>query len=712
MQITKLILDNFSSYENRYEINFTTDKLHPIVLIGGQNGAGKTSIFTAIKLALYGPLAFGYTGANSFYYKKIRSLINSKAFQNDDFTSCVAIEVLIKTDREMKKYAISRQWNIVEGKLAEVYEIRQDDELIEGDEKSFFENYLNAIIPPDLFDFFLFDGEEIGAVFSSDNYNKYIKNALLTMCGIDIFAIVQSFCKSYISKTKCDEDSENEVRFNKINNEIYGYQEQINRNQTKVKKLTQEIEELKAEIEYKEFEFVRAGGVKQSELNRLEEQALDYEKERVQLSQSLKSFMELQMPFYLLKGFSNRIQSQIDYEEKVNIYDYVKYMVSKEFINGLIDEKTDNSMEISTVICDAILSRLKPKEGVYEDLLFDLSRDDVGRIENLISDIEDIDLNQIICNIKNKDRLTKSIAKINKITREALSEDEARQYRLDIERARMKLRMDEEQLSYTFGEISSIETQLMQMNVEREKLYQQIIEKAQNKHVYELSNSIEKIMNSLIETKTSEIRKLLAVKTVDNLHQIYRKDNLISEMFIDSNFSFELYQNQIFTIDELKSLISNLGISDFVKTVGMKSVYKLYDYFKVNSESMLKHAIDSCDEVGVCFDLNKRVELNILSKGERQIFILALYWAIIQISDKKIPFIIDTPYARIDANHREEISKKFFPYISEQVIILSTDEEITEEYYRIIKPFISREYLLTNNQDENRTTISEGYFFQ
>ena len=75
----------------------------------------------------------------------------------------------------------------------------------------------------------------------------------------------------------------------------------------------------------------------------------------------------------------------------------------------------------------------------------------------------------------------------------------------------------------------------------------------------------------------------------------------------------------------------------------------------------------------------KRVDISRLSKGERQIFILSLYWAIIELSGQDIPFIIDTPYARIDANHRKEISEKFFPNISKQVVILSTDEEINEE---------------------------------
>ena len=112
------------------------------------------------------------------------------------------------------------------------------------------------------------------------------------------------------------------------------------------------------------------------------------------------------------------------------------------------------------------------------------------------------------------------------------------------------------------------------------------------------------------------------------------------------------------------------------------------------------------------FDLYKMIDLNRLSKGERQIFILALYQAMIQISGKRIPFIIDTPYARIDANHREEISKKFFPNISEQVIILSTDEEISEIYYPMIKPFVAKEYLLLNNRSENKTTVENRYFFE
>lgn len=95
MKINKVKLHNFSSYEGNNEFDFEiTDAGKNIVLIGGKNGAGKTSLFTAIKVALYGPLAYGYVGVNSHYISKIKDLINSKAFQQEVVESEVQLTLL------------------------------------------------------------------------------------------------------------------------------------------------------------------------------------------------------------------------------------------------------------------------------------------------------------------------------------------------------------------------------------------------------------------------------------------------------------------------------------------------------------------------------------------------------------------------------------------------------------------------------------------
>lgn len=259
--------------------------------------------------------------------------------------------------------------------------------------------------------------------------------------------------------------------------------------------------------------------------------------------------------------------------------------------------------------------------------------------------------------------------------------------------------------------LEDIDKELHSQEQIRDKAMQILKSNAQNKHVYELSSGISSMMEQFLEEKTLSIRKKLEKAIVQKLKSIYRKNNLITHIEIGKNFDFNLYQDEEYNGKELLTLYKNLGSSEFTNLIGTKGEKRLIKMLNGTSINVLKNKSEI--ELGEePIQLYKKIELGRLSKGERQIFILALYWAIIEISGQNIPFVIDTPYARIDANHRREISEKFFPNISDQVIILSTDEEINEEYYKIVKPYISKEYLLINDENENRTTIENNYFFE
>ena len=225
-----------------------------------------------------------------------------------------------------------------------------------------------------------------------------------------------------------------------------------------------------------------------------------------------------------------------------------------------------------------------------------------------------------------------------------------------------------------------------------------------------MSTGITNMMTMVLDERAVAIRRRLEELIVENLHKIYRKNNLITHIEITDDFQFNLYQNATYSKTELAFLMKNLGKEDFSNTIGSKSLSKLFEVYKVDEVAKLQKAMQEETEEAE-FDLHKRIDISRLSKGERQIFILSLYWAIIEISGKDIPFVIDTPYARIDADHRKEISEKFFPNISRQVVILSTDEEINEEFYGIIKSHIAQEYLLINDESQNRTTVENRYFF-
>ena len=206
MKINRVTLYNFSSYVGENTIALGTHNEQNIILIGGNNGAGKTSFFTAIKLALYGPQCFRFQDKNNRYTARIKELINHDAFLSDNVKAYVEVEIDLPTDRVHTLYTIRREWSFIEKRLQESYTVYKDHQLLADKNLDFFQNYLFSIIPPNLFDFFFFDGEEIGDFFATGNYSNYIKNAVLTLSGYDTFNIIQKFCDSYIGEEEGNED--------------------------------------------------------------------------------------------------------------------------------------------------------------------------------------------------------------------------------------------------------------------------------------------------------------------------------------------------------------------------------------------------------------------------------------------------------------------------------------------------------------------------
>lgn len=97
-----------------------------------------------------------------------------------------------------------------------------------------------------------------------------------------------------------------------------------------------------------------------------------------------------------------------------------------------------------------------------------------------------------------------------------------------------------------------------------------------------------------------------------------------------------------------------------------------------------------------------------LSSGEKQIYISCLIKAILNESIQNLPIFIDTPLGRLDEEHRNSITKKYYPALSEQVVLFSTNSEITPKRFRDISKNIAKSYLLIN--DGANTNIKNGYF--
>ena len=98
------------------------------------------------------------------------------------------------------------------------------------------------------------------------------------------------------------------------------------------------------------------------------------------------------------------------------------------------------------------------------------------------------------------------------------------------------------------------------------------------------------------------------------------------------------------------------------------------------------------------------------SAGERQLLGVALLWGLAKASGRPLPTAIDAPLGRLDTAHRSHLIERYFPFASHQVLLLSTDEEITGDYLKKLKPWIGRSYRLEFDDDTGSTKILTGYF--
>lgn len=710
MKINKLSLYNFSSFEGINEFDFSVyNEEKNIILIGGKNGAGKTSLFSAIKIALYGPLAFGYVGINPHYVSKIKECINTKAFQTSKVEARVQISISIMVEREIRIYEITREWDYSSQRLIENYYVKTAGKMLTEQELSYFQNYLQSLVPPDLFEFFLFDGEEVGSLFSTKAYNAYVKNAVYVLCGLDIYEIIRKYTRGYAGKTSSVDEAIVFKEYDEIKSSIEVVEKTKEKTALEIEGIQGELDQLETDLIELETAFRNAGGLTRDTRKRLAQEFEKAERVKAESSAKIKLFVEGIMPFYIVRGLNERVAEQLDIEEKGNIYNYVQKKLSTDDIRkafeGILPESTiDATLKL-------LLAKLKP-EGLREDSLplHDLSKEETNRVNAMISSVSNFDELDMVNTVKQKQTASEQTMEINRTLKNAITDEDATQF---IEKEKELLSRKDKLKRKLYEKGISLEqttVQLFELESQRERKWQHIKDTTQNKHVYELSNGLSAMMDNLLAKKTVEIRHKLEKLIVNNLQKIYRKNNLITHIEIDKSFQFNLYQNVTYNAGELAYLLRNLGKADFSVLVGKHGLETLFEKYGVDSFNKLQKSL--VFNASDTFELYKNIDLNRLSKGERQIFILSLYWAIIELSGQDIPFVIDTPYARIDANHRKEISEKFFPNISSQVVILSTDEEINEEFYGIIKPHIAREYLLINEEDQNKTTVMNHYFFE
>lgn len=726
MKINRVTLYNFSSYVGKNTIALDTHDEQNIILIGGNNGAGKTSFFTAIKLALYGPQCFRFQDKNNRYTARIKELINHDAFLADNVKSYVEVEIDLPTDRTHVLYTIRREWSFIEKRLQERYTVLKDHQRLADKNLDFFQNYLFSIIPPNLFDFFFFDGEEIGDFFATGNYSNYIKNAVLTLSGYDTFSIIQKFCDSYIGEEEGNEDYDAVAKLvEREDANLSAYMTRITDLESQKQQLSVQLLSAQEEKDSLDHRFERSGGLTVQEQERLEAQRATQDRVKGDKAKRIRAFVESVMPLYITKDLAAVAYKQLKDEQAVRQYHTICDLLDVQTIQTVLEQQPICNVTqipaLAQAISNGIAEKVLPSVSLEHFVsIHDLSKEQESQV---VSDIvrtqhfADTEAPQLIKAIADKKKASQKYEEISKKIREALPSVDAAAY---FERAKFlveRIAAYQETLETLDNQIAELEAKIADQKALVERLRKALLAKAKDRTAHEYTSRISKVMQCMILDVTQEKFHQIEALTLEMFNKIIRKENFVQLIELDENFNINLYKRQTYITRELLLLANNIGLDALEKRLGSAGLREAAHLLTNDSIDDLRRYFSGkivTDQISLQDDvelpLYNRVELNQLSKGEKQVFILSLYWAIIKTSNQSVPFIIDTPFARIDTEHREQISALFFPNISGQVIILSTDEEVVDSYRTIIHPHIAHEYLLEYDVEHGCTSVKPGYF--
>ena len=696
MKIEQISIKNIGPYVGNNYLKFDVhSKTKRMVLIGGKNGAGKTTLFNAIKICLYGCVAYGFESATPRYYSEVAKAINENEKQKKQGNAGIAVNLVLDDGKDDHLYIFNRSWRITEKRIIESFTLYKDGIALSQTEKGDFESYLLQTLPPNLFRFYFFDGERISDFVFNNNNNSDFKDAFLKLCNLDTMEIIRDNFKR-ISRGRTRDGNTIAQEYERCRENDNLLAARVSAAEDEYKGIAREIEGIDDLLISLEKEYAKSGGISKKEWKGMQERIAKEELRRENQRKWLKEIANNVLPFVILRPQLEGLKDQIVLEHKAQIDANVKSTIGTPEIQSIIAHVLSSAgVELADDVSNKIIYEISEYADATSEIVPILNLSDFDRYELTakINSLLAFDVGRIKAATKDIDASLNHVKRIRKKMEQSSIEnyDAYLQKKSDLN----------ERKSALVQRLLEIDRELQDDRAEK-AVSSSKLSKAKSDYEALLKKQSITDISARALLAFDELQSVLYKRSIQLVENEFKKDfsalinksDLIDGIHIDDNLNVIPYKNTSFAIADLRKTIARNGEEYLIAQIGLHA----YDVY-----------VQLRDVAGQEITLPVEVKKQ-LSAGEKQIFIMALYQALSKLNKIDVPYIVDTPFARIDKEHRGKILERFFKRLNGQVIILSTDEEIVDEYQAAITDVVSNTFVLQHSDSGSTEILPDTYF--
>jgi DNA sulfur modification protein DndD len=647
MILHSLTLENVGPYADRQTFEFADDRARPVTLIGGLNGAGKTTVIHSLFHVLYGARCVSALAPRRSY-----GAFLSERIHNDREAAAIELTLTIAGMRD-EPLTVRRQWRKGARSTTDDLDVFVGGSYDEGLSEC-WDEIIEQLAPLAIARLFFFDGEKIEALADLESAATSLRTAVGSLLGLDLVEQLRTDLVAVQRRALRTSDAAASAALDAHHGELVGAEELAATIRRRVEELDGSLVGAQEDHQQLRHALEAAGG--------------DLVPERVSLEAELEAARTAEVAHWEeLRGLAAQTVGPLTLVPDLlsALGETVRARDASGSERGLLDLLAERDRWLVTE-----LKRLgvEPASKVARSLAADRRRraTDAATGGAFVPRVSHAYLEEVSAEhltswrtqaLASLDALDKDVVATDELDRrisripspdsvrvllDAVNESEDRVSGLDgeLEEQRQLLKAAEAQVARARGKRDAELTRVAEAEDDRER-QQRVI-----RHAELAKTTLARLQTRIAERHVSRI----ADYAEQCLGQLLRKERLIGRVAIDpETFALSLWD---------------------------------------------------CDD--------RELRPEVLSAGERQLTALALLWALARAAGRPLPVVIDTPLGRLDAGHRRHVVERYMPAASHQVIVLSTDTEIDGELHELLAPSVGAEYHLVNDE-EGRTSVVEGY---